>query len=151
MDFQECIQFANKNPLCFLATADGDQPHVRTFLMWYADESGFYFSTLSPKAVSDQLKANPKVEVCFVDQGEELSAAKQMRVAGEIEMMDDPALVQKIAEERAFLSDLAGQPVDPFIEVFRIHEGDVHFWQLTDMLKEHELEHLHFGAPEAVG
>jgi len=26
MDIQSCIQFANANPLCFLATAEDDQP-----------------------------------------------------------------------------------------------------------------------------
>ena len=151
MDFSECIQFASENPVCFIATVDGDQPRVRTFLMWFTDESGFYFGTLSPKAVSDQLKTNSKVEVCFYSHGAELPAAKQMRVAGRIEMMDDPTLIQKMAEERAFLSDFAGQPIAPYVEVFRIQEGDVHFWQMTDLLKERELEHLHFGTPVSAG
>ena len=43
MDFQDCIKFATEIPVCYLATADGDQPRVRTFLLWYADETGFYF------------------------------------------------------------------------------------------------------------
>ncbi len=151
MDFEECIQFANENPVCYVATVDGDKPHVRTFLMWFADERGFYFETLSPKEVSEQIKTNPNVEICFYSHGADLVEAKQMRVAGKAEMVDDPVLVEKIREERAFLSDLAGQNVGPYMEVFRIHEGDVHFWEMTDVMKEDKLEHLHFGAPELVG
>ena len=150
MDFQECIRFANENPVCYVATVDGDRPHVRTFLMWFADERGFYFETLSPKDVSHQIKSNPNVEICFYSHGAELADAKQMRVAGKFEAVEDPALVQQICKERAFLSDLAGQSVDPYMEVFRIHEGDVHFWQMTDVLKEDKIEHLHFGARESV-
>jgi pyridoxamine 5'-phosphate oxidase len=38
MDLKDCIEFANKNPVCWLATAEGDQPRVRGFLLWYTDE-----------------------------------------------------------------------------------------------------------------
>ena len=51
MDLQECTKFATENPVCYLATADGDQPRVRVVLMWFADERGFYFAILSPKNV----------------------------------------------------------------------------------------------------
>jgi len=29
MEINEFIEFANANPVCYLATTDGDQPHVR--------------------------------------------------------------------------------------------------------------------------
>jgi uncharacterized pyridoxamine 5'-phosphate oxidase family protein len=51
--------------VCSLATVDGDQPRVRTFLLWRANEDGFYFETFNPKDVYKQLKSNPKVEMCF--------------------------------------------------------------------------------------
>jgi len=56
MDLQECIKFASENPVCFLATSEGDQPRVRALLMWFANENGFYFATMSPKQVFKQLK-----------------------------------------------------------------------------------------------
>ena len=46
MNLQECINFATMNPLCSLATADGDQPQVRIVMLMFADESGFYFETM---------------------------------------------------------------------------------------------------------
>lgn len=38
MDFKDCINFANENKTCYLATVDGDQPRVRALGMHYADD-----------------------------------------------------------------------------------------------------------------
>ena len=46
MDISECALFANKNPVTYIATTDGDQPRVRAFAMWFADETGFYYLSL---------------------------------------------------------------------------------------------------------
>ena len=59
MEFKDCIKFANDNPMTYVATLDGNQPRVRGFMMWYANESGFYFHTGATKSVYEQLKANP--------------------------------------------------------------------------------------------
>ena len=144
MDFQECITFATENPVCYRATVDGDQPRVRGFLMWFANENGFYFAGLSPKEVSKQMHKNPKVEVCFYNNPAELQNAKMMRVTGEVEFLDDKELIKKVAEERAFLSQIVGKPIEPYIEIFRIHTGESHFWTMMDVLKEPELERIRF-------
>jgi len=85
MDFKDCIEFANKNPICYLATVEGDQPRVRAFGMWFADAQGFYFHTGAPKAVCRQLKENQKVEVCFYAPAPPPNLGKMMRVAGEVQ------------------------------------------------------------------
>jgi pyridoxamine 5'-phosphate oxidase len=82
MNLQDCIKFATENPLCFVATTDGDQPRVRVIALWFANENGFYWGILSPKNVYKQLKANPNVEACFYDNNSDLFNAKQMRVTG---------------------------------------------------------------------
>ena len=144
MDLQDCVKFASENPVCYVATMDGDQPRVRAFLMFFADESGFYFGTLSPKDFSKQLKKNPKVEVCFYNNPPELPDAKQMRVTGKIEFLDDKELVNRITQERAFLEQFAGQSLEGLWEVFRVHTGEAHFWTLPDALKKPELERIKF-------
>ena len=144
MNFQECIQFASENPLCYVATVDGDQPHVRALLMWYADENGFYFSTMTPKRFWEQMENNPKVELCFYNNAADLMAAKMMRVTGCVELLRDSALNTKVVEERAFLEDLAGQPIEPVMEVFRVANGEAVFWTMSDILKERELERIGF-------
>ena len=49
MDLSECIAFANANPVTYIATIEGDQPHVRAFAMWFADQTGFLLSHWNPK------------------------------------------------------------------------------------------------------
>ena len=144
MNLQDCIQFANANPVCYIATVDGDQPRVRGVLMMSADESGFYYALLSFKQVSRQLKANPKMEVCYYNNPPNLGEAKQMRVTGTAELVTDRALIHKVAQERAFLEPILGQPLEPVIEIWRISHGDAHFWTMMDVLKEPQLEHIKF-------
>ena len=96
MELQECIKFANTYPVCFIATVDGDQPRVRTVMHVSADESGFYYALLSMKHVSRQLKATPKMEVCYYTNPPGLGEARQMRVAGVAELLNDPALIKKV-------------------------------------------------------
>lgn len=144
MDLQDCIKFANENPVCFLATVEGSQPRVRTLQMAQADETGFYFALLSPKQVSRQLKANPKTEICFFNHAAELMQVKQMRVTGQMRLVDTPALKQKIVAERDGLSQIAGQPIGPLTEIWQIGSGEVHFWTILDVLKEPALERIRF-------
>jgi uncharacterized pyridoxamine 5'-phosphate oxidase family protein len=144
MDFKDCVAFANEHPVCYVATIDGDQARVRGFMMCFADETGFYFATLSPKAVTEQLKSNPKIEVCYYNNPAELAGAKQMRVTGEAEFVNDASLHKRVCQERAFLGDIIGEPIDPYIEIFRIHTGEAHFWTMMDVMTERELERIKF-------
>ena len=140
----EAIAFATAHPVCFLATTDSDQPHVRGWLFWFADETGFYFQTLAPKDVYHQLKANPKTEVCFFNGGD-LATARTLRVTGAVEFLDDPALKHRILEQdMPFLAPLGKGAEDPLHQIFRIVHGQAFFWGMGDILKEHELERITF-------
>jgi pyridoxamine 5'-phosphate oxidase len=68
---------------------EGDQPRVRGLLMWFADESGFYFHTGTPKNVCKQLKKNPKLEVCFMAHSQNPAEMKMMRLAGKMKFIED--------------------------------------------------------------
>jgi len=144
MNIQNFIQFATENPICFIATAEGDQPRVRTLALEFANENGFYFAILSPKQFCQQIKANPKVEVCFYNHPSDLMQARQMRVTGKMEPVDDPELQQRVVGEGAFLEDLTGMKLGYLWEVFRIHTGEAFFFTLADTLKEAELERVRF-------
>lgn len=144
MNKQDCIQFVNENPTAYLATIDGDQPRVRILLTWFADDSGFYFITLSPKEMYKQLKLNPKVEICFYNNPADLGGAKQMRLTGKVEFLTDEATVAKACEARANLEQIVGKPVKSFVAPFRITTGEAHFWTIMDILKEPELERIKF-------
>lgn len=139
MTTQECIKFATEHPVCYLATLDGDQPRVRAFLLWRANEDGFYFETFSPKDVYEQLKTNAKVEICFFNNESDLVKAKTMRLTGEVEFLGDPDLKKQLLEDRPFLQD-----AEPVLELFRVHSGEAFFWTMADVLKEKEIERVRF-------
>ena len=145
MAFQDCTQFATENPLCYLATTEGDQPRVRPILLWFADESGFYFCGLGPKKVWAQIEANPKVEVCFYNNATDAAGWRSMRVTGEAVFLDDPALVAKILEDRPFYRDFgAGKADGPTVPIVRIPHGEAWFWTAEYILREAEAERIRF-------
>ena len=113
MDAREVIAFANAHPVAWLATADGDQPRVRGFAMWFADETGFYFHTGTTKDVCRQMRENPKVELCFFDPGDGQGAGRQLRVAGTVEFLDDAGLrlVSGGTDNHLILIDLSNRGI----------------------------------------
>ncbi|MBO4873507.1 MAG: pyridoxamine 5'-phosphate oxidase family protein [Lachnospiraceae bacterium] len=63
-------EFLKKAGTYYLATADGDQPRVRPFGTVHIFEDKLYIQTGKVKAVSRQIHANPKVEICAFMDGE---------------------------------------------------------------------------------
>ncbi len=128
MDFKDCIKFANENPVTYIATIDGDQPRVRAFAMWYADETGFYYHTGETKPVYKQLKSNPKVELCFFHLGAD--AGTMMRVTGTVKFIDDTKLRGKLVEERQFLKAWGYDAESKGLIIFKVSKGEAYFWSM---------------------
>lgn len=141
MSLKEYIDFANEEKVCYLATSDNGRPRVRGFLLWFADEKGFYFHTGSTKQVCKQLQKDPNVEVCFNRTGNEPGTSKMMRVAGEVAFVEDEPLKARLLEERPFLKGI-GENVQ--LKIFRIFKGEAHFWTLENNLKESEIKKITF-------
>jgi len=144
MDLTDCTGFASEHPICFLATEDEGRPRVRPLLLWFADDQGFTFMTMTPKQLSEQLHRDARVEVCFYNGATELPDARSLRVSGEAEFLDDAELVHRVSEERAALEGLIGRPLEPITEVFRVAHGEARFWTLGDILKERTVETVVF-------
>ncbi len=145
MGLQEYIQFANDNPLCFMATVDGDQPHVRTIRLEKADETGFYFTLVITKQMYRQVCNNPKVEFCFFNYAADFGQIKQMRVTGMLEEVHDPDLLEKAYQTRKGLEPMVGRPIKPILINFRVRTGEAHFWTMMNAMREETtLEFFHF-------
>jgi pyridoxamine 5'-phosphate oxidase len=143
MNLHDCVEFTKQFPICYLATADGDQPRVRAWNLWFADDTGFYFHTLTPKDVCQQLQKNPKVELCFTN-GEPIPAAKNMRLTGVAEFLSDPALRARMLEEMPFLKPLGNGPSDPIYQLFRVAHGEAFFWTIADSMREKSIARIRF-------
>lgn len=137
MEFKDCIDFANGTPVCYLATADGDQPRVRALGFWFADETGFYFQIGAVKDMYGQMQANRKVEVCFWQPDEQTGT--MMRVAGEVEFVDDIELKKKVLEDRPFLKEFGMTFDHPGLIIFRIAKGEAYFWTMATNFQPKEM------------
>ena len=132
MNINDCIKFSNTNQICFLATADNNQPRVRALGFWFADETGFYFQTSSAKQIPKQLKKNPKVEVCFYKQ--EGMIGSMLRIAGNAEFVYDVKLKAKALTDRPFQKSFGLTVDSPGLILFRIAHGQAYFWKMEDNL-----------------
>ena len=142
MDFKDYYEFANANPVCYLATTEGDQPRVRAMEMWYADETGFYFQTQIVKAIYTQVVNNPKVEVYFRNP----ESREVMRVHGLVKVANDPSIRARCIKERPFVKDFGiTKAGDPRLAIFQIYTGEAYFWTQADSMKEADLPRIKFG------
>jgi pyridoxamine 5'-phosphate oxidase len=137
MTKQDCIKFTNENPICYLATSENNQPHVRALGFWFADENGFYFQTGAIKEFYTQMKNNPKTEVCFYKH--EGMTGTMLRIEGEVEFIDDIKLKEKVLNDRPFLKGFGLTADSPGLIIFRIAHGKAHFWTMENNLKPKEI------------
>ena len=89
---QEVYDFLKKCGTFYLATVEGDQPRVRPFGTLDIFEGRLYIQTGKVKAVSRQMQANPKVEICACAGGEwlriEAVVVRDDRVEAKQHMLD---------------------------------------------------------------
>lgn len=89
---QEVYEFLKKCGAYFLATIDGDQPRVRPFGTVHIYENRLYIQTGKKKSVSQQMKKNPKIEICGMDGGQwirvQAVAVEDDRVEAKQSMLD---------------------------------------------------------------
>ena len=96
MDKKEILDFITSHPNAFMATVEGNKPHVRAMGTYRADEDGIIFAMQSPKDVYKQLIKNPETELCYYAEG------IQVRVSGRMQQVTDEVLKKEIVEKRQF-------------------------------------------------
>ena len=69
MDKREILDFMGRNPVTYMATVDGNKPHVRAMRTYWADEDGILFVIESVKDVYKELLHNPETDGLFPDVG----------------------------------------------------------------------------------
>lgn len=126
MSIEKCVEFANKNPLCYLATVEGNQPRVRAMGFWFADETGFYLQSGSMKELHKQILDNPNAEICFYEAGQ--GAGTMLRVSGKADLVTERELKEKAINDRPFLKDFGLTADSPELSIYRIAHGTAHFW-----------------------
>ena len=117
MDKREILDFITKNRTAYMATVEGNKPHVRAMGTYSADENGIIFSMQSPKDVYKQLVKNPETELCY------LADRVQIRVSGRMQQLTDMALKKEIVEKRAFYKPGVEKDGWDYVGVFILKHG----------------------------
>ncbi|HEY3276238.1 MAG TPA: pyridoxamine 5'-phosphate oxidase family protein [Syntrophorhabdaceae bacterium] len=130
MTFEDCVRHMEKTPVGFLATVEGEKPHVRPMTVWRADQRGIYFYTSRVKPLVSQLSTNPHVEIAFHEPGVAPDVGTVLRIAGRMEVVEDMKIRQRLYETFTWLKEIGtGTPDSPTIAVFRISSGSFNFWR----------------------
>ena len=89
---QEVCEFLKAAGTYYLATDEGGQPHVRPFGTAHIFEGKLYIQTGKVKAVSRQMHANPRIEICAMHEGRwlriEASAVLDDRREARVSMLE---------------------------------------------------------------
>src|SRR5436309_10418319 len=105
-----------------LATIDGDQPRLRPVSPVRTDGFTVYVANLRGYHKTAEIAANPKVELCYVDDRHD-----QVRITGVAEVVTDRALLQEIWDANPLLRNYLGSIDNPELIVYRMRPLRVRF------------------------
>jgi general stress protein 26 len=120
----------------YLATQDGDQPRVRPVSPVRTDGFTVYVANLRSYHKTEEIAANPKVELCYLDDHHD-----QVRITGVAEVVTDRALLQEIWDTNPLLRQYLGSIDNPQLLVYRIRPNWVRY------MKEWALEYSNVPLP----
>jgi general stress protein 26 len=119
---QLAADLVRKNRFPLLATVDGDQPCVRPVSPVRTDGFTVFIANLKSYGKTAQIAANPKVELCYVDENHD-----QVRITGMAEVVSDRTLLQEIWNANRLLQHYLGSIDNPELIVYRIVPNRVRF------------------------
>ncbi len=125
----EVYEFLKKCGVYYLATAEGDQPHVRPFGTVDLFEGKLYIQTGKVKPVANQMKANPKVEISGMADG------RWIRVTAEA-VLDEQIEAQKHMLDAYPSLQAMYQPGDGNTEVYYLQNVTAQICSFTEPAKE---------------
>ena len=128
MTKSEVLDFLNRNQVCFLATIEGQKPHVRGMRLYRADEEGIVFHTGKTKDLHKQLQENGEAELCCAGDG------IQVRVSGRMELVEDLRLKKEIVAARPFLKHMVDEEGYELLVVYRLKNGAATTWTMETNL-----------------
>lgn len=105
-----------------LATIDGDQPRLRPVSPVKTDGFTVYVANLRNYHKTQEIAANPKVELCYLDSGH-----NQVRITGVAEVVTDRAVLKEIWDANPLLRQYLGSLDNPALVVYCIRPTRVRY------------------------
>ena len=105
-----------------LASIDGDQPRLRPVSPVKTDGFTVYVANLKAYHKTQEVAANPKVELCYMD-----SKHDQVRITGKAQVLKDEPEIQEIWKSNPLLSQYLGTSDNPMLIIYKIVPKQVRF------------------------
>lgn len=121
----EVYEFLKNAGVYYLATVEGDQPRVRPFGTIDCCEGRLYIQTGKVKAVADQMKKNPKIELSAMYEG------CWIRVTAEAVLDESVAAQEHMLAAYPSLQAMY-KPGDGNTEVYRLKNGTAQICSFTE-------------------
>ena len=128
---EKIYQFLDEAGTYYLATVEGDQARVRPFGTSLLCDGKLYIETGKIKAVSKQIAANPKVEICAFKDG------RWLRLAGVLENDDNRDVKVAMLEKMPSLKGMYS-PDDDNMQMLYFKCGKATFSSFTEAPEEIE-------------
>lgn len=105
-----------------LSTIDGDQPRVRPVSPVRTEGFTVYVANLKPYGKTKEIAANPKVELCYIDEEH-----NQVRITGTAEVLTDRKVLEDIWNSNRLLQHYLGSIDNPMLIVYKIKPERVRY------------------------
>jgi general stress protein 26 len=107
-----------------LATMDCDQPRLRPVSPVRTEGFTVYVASLRLYHKTAEIAANPKVELCYLDDGH-----NQVRLTGVAEIITERPLLEQIWQDNPLMRQYLGSLDNPQLIVYRIRPTCVRYMQ----------------------
>ncbi|MBT4865003.1 MAG: pyridoxamine 5'-phosphate oxidase family protein [Planctomycetaceae bacterium] len=107
-----------------LASIDGDQPRLRPVSPVRTDGFTVYVANLRSYHKTQEIAANPKVELCYLD-----DKHNQVRITGTAEILSERPLLEEIWSANPLMQQFLGSLDNPQLIVYRIVPNRVRYMQ----------------------
>jgi len=108
MNKEEAIDIVRDAGFGFLATVENNKPHVRPMMPYLSEDGELLLALLGRSRTIPQIKANPNVEICFVDR-----KMWYCRVSGTAAISEDASKKQIVFENVPMLRQYFAGAQDP--------------------------------------
>jgi len=108
MTKEEAMDIISDAGFGFFATIEGNKPRVRPMMPYLTEEGEVLLALLGRSRTIPQIKANPNIEICFVDR-----KMWYCRVSGTAVMTDETSKKQIVFENVPMLRQYFAGPEDP--------------------------------------
>lgn len=105
-----------------LATVSGTQPHVRPVSPVKTDGFTVYIANLKSYGKTKEIENNPNVELCYIDDDH-----NQVRITGQIEVVEDRMLLESIWSSNRLLQHYLGTIDNPELIVYKVIPSRVRY------------------------